>query len=340
MTPAPTHRPHVVIPDDIASRYGGNPSELARLREIADVTVHGDRPTPNQLAERIRDADIVLSFRPAFTRFPREVFEGASRLRFICIAGAGTEDVDVAYASTRRIAVGNVVGSRRALAEQCLALLFAVARRVAEQDRSIRRGEWKPLQGVEIGGKTLGIIGLSATACELAPLARALGMDVISWSRDNSPERATAVGSTAVELDALLARSDVVSIHLRLFPELVGFLGRERLNRMKEGAILLNTARGELVDEAAMIEALQSGRLRGAGLDVFTHMPLPAGHPLLMLDSVVMTPSSGSNTVDSARRHLRRSIDHVLAFIEGKPVSIVNVDALRLTDATAEGEMI
>ncbi len=329
MTPAAPPRPHVVIPDDLANRYGGNPDELARLREVADVTIHPDRPTPESLADRIRDADIVLSFRPAFTRFPKESFADARRLRFICIAGAGTEDVDVEYASSRGIAVGNVVGSRRALVEQCLALLFAVTRRIAEQDRAIRSGVWRPLQGVEVGGRTLGIVGLSATAREFAPLARALGMEVISWSRDNSRERAAAVGATAVSLDEALARSDVLSLHLRLFPELVGFLDRERIAKMKHGAILLNTARGELVDESAMIEALQSRRIAGAGLDVFTQMPLPAGHPLLTLDNVVMTPSSGSNTVDSSLRHLRRSIDHVLAFLNGELVSVVNAAAVK-----------
>lgn len=328
MTTAAMPRPHVVIPDDIANRYAGNPDELERLRAVADVTIHGDRPTPAALAERIRNADIVLSFRPAFTAFPQPVLATAERLRFICIAGAGVEDVDVGYASARGIAVGNLIGSRRALVEHCLALLFAVTRRIAEQDRAIRQGVWQSLQGIELGGKTLGIVGLSATACELAPLARALGMEVISWSRDNSAERAAAVGSTAVPLEVVLGRADVVSLHLRLFPELVGFLGRERLALMKPGAVLLNTARGELVDEDALVEALQTRRLSGAGLDVFARMPLPSGHPLLSLDNVVMTPSSGSNTADSARRILRRSIDHVLAFLRGESISIVNTAAL------------
>lgn len=323
-----TVRPHVVIPDDIAGRYSGNPDELARLRAVADVTIHGDRPTPAELALRIRDADIVLSFRPAFTRFRQETLVSAQRLRFICIAGAGVEDVDVAYASSRGIAVGNVVGSKRALAEHCLALLFAVARRIAEQDRAIRRGVWQPLQGIELGGKTLGIVGLSAIAREFAPLARALGMEVLSWSRDNSPERAAAVGATAVPLEDVLGRADVVSLHLRLFPELHGFLGRERFAQIKRGAILLNTARGELVDEQALVEALQTRRLSGAGLDVFTQVPLPAGHPLLALDNVVMTPSSAWNTVDAGQRNLRRSIDNVLAFLHGEPASITNAAAL------------
>jgi phosphoglycerate dehydrogenase-like enzyme len=151
---------------------------------------------------------------------------------------------------------------------------------------------------------------------------------VISWSRDNSAGRAAEVGSIAVPLDEVLGCSDVVSLHLRLFPELAGFLSSGRIAQMKRGAILLNTARGELVDEAAMIDALQTRRLSGAGLDVFTQTPLPAGHPLLALDNVVMTPSNGSNTVDSARRILRRSIDHVLAFIDGEHVSVVNTAAL------------
>lgn len=323
-----THRPRVVIPDDTADRYAGHPEELARLQAVADVIVHGDRPTPEALALRISDADIVLSFRPAFTRFPREVLAAATRLSFVCIAGAGVEDVDVAYASSRGIAVGNVVGSKRALAEHCLALLFDVARRVSEQDRAIRRGVWRPLEGIELGGRTLGIVGLSAIAREFVPLARALGMDVISWSRDNSPERAAAAGATAAPLDEVLARADVVSLHLRLFPELAGFLGRARFAQMKEGAILLNTARGELVDEEALIDALSSQRLAGAGLDVFCAMPLPAGHPLLALENVVMTPCAAWNTKDAGLRTLRRSIDNVLAFLQGTPQSIANAAAL------------
>jgi D-3-phosphoglycerate dehydrogenase len=323
-----SRRPLVVVPDDTAGRYAGNDVELERLRAVADVTIHGDRPTHAQLAERIRDADIVLSFRPAFTRFPADVLAHARRLRFICIAGAGVEDVDVGYASGQGIAVGNVKGTKRALAEHALALLFDVARRISEQDRAIRRGMWQPLQGVELAGKTLGIVGLSAIAREFAPLARALGMEVLSWSRDNSPERAAAVGATATSLDEVLARADIVSLHLRLFPELHGFMSRARLAQMKPGAMLLNTARGELVDELALADALRARRLSGAGLDVFTQVPLPLDHPFRDLENVVMTPSSAWNTVEAAARTLRTSIDNVLAFLRGEPASVTNTAAL------------
>jgi len=321
-------RPRVVIPDDSTGRYANHPAELEQLRAVAEVAIYGDRPTAEALAERIRDAEVVLSFRPAFTRFPRTVLEDAQKLKFICIAGAGVEDVDVEYASSRGIAVGNVIGNKRALAEHCLALLFDVARRIAEQDRAIRRGDWTPQQGIELNGKTLGILGLSAIAREFMPLARALGMHVISWSRDNSPERAASFGATAVPFDELLARADVVSLHLRLFPELAGFLSRERLSQMKDGAILINTARGELVDEVALAEALRSRRLAGAGLDVFSNIPLPFGHPLLGVDNVVMTPCTAWNTKDAALRTLRGSVDNVLAFLGGKPKCITNALAL------------
>ena len=188
----------------------------------------------------------------------------------VCISGTGVEDVAVADARRASIAVANVPGpSNRAVAEHCLALLFAVARAVPAQDRAIRRGEWKAMQGIELGGKTLGIVGVSGISSELAPLARGLGMKVISWSRNNDPARAAAIGSQAVPLDELLATADVVSLHVRLNDATRHMIGADQLARMKRGAILINTARGGVVDEAALLRALQSGQIGGAGLDVF-----------------------------------------------------------------------
>jgi phosphoglycerate dehydrogenase-like enzyme len=155
---------------------------------------------------------------------------------------------------------------------------------------------------------------------------------VISWSRNNDPARAAAAGSTAVPLQRLLAESDVLSLHLRLGPETCGFLGAREFEQMKPGAILINTARGEIVDETALIGALSSGRLRGAGLDVFAEEPLPAGHPLRALTNVVMTPVAGWNTLDAARRMIGRSIDNVVGFLSGSPVNIVNPAALAAAD--------
>ena len=213
--------------------------------------------------------------------------------------------------------------ANRAVAELCVAFMFALARRLGEQDAGIREGRWQGATGVELGGRTLGLIGMGGIAGELAGIARALGMDVVSWSRNNDPERARAAGSTAVELDELLARADVVSLHLRLSPDTRGFLNADRIARMKPGALLINTARGGLIDESALVSALKSGYIGGAGLDVFEQEPLPATSALRALPNVVMTPVSGWNTAEAGRRMIDISVDNVIGFIQGNPRNIV-----------------
>ena len=309
----------IVIPDDITGAYSGS-AETERLRAKAQVQIIGSHVAdPSELAARVRDADIILSFRPAFTRFPATVISACPRLRMICISGTGVEDVDVAEATKRGIAVANVVGSsNRAVAEHALALMLDVARRVADQDRAIRSGTWSAQQGIELGGKTVGIVGLSAIAQNLVPLCNGIGMRVLSWSRNNDAARAQAAGATAVELDRLLSESDVVSLHARLSPQLVGFFDRQKFTRMKHGAIFINTARGELVDETALAAAIEGGHLRGAGLDVFAKQPLATDHPFRRLPNIVMTPASAWNTVDASTRMIRQSIDNVLGFIENR----------------------
>jgi phosphoglycerate dehydrogenase-like enzyme len=335
--PARSLRTTVVVPDDVVGVIAAS-AETARLRAIADVEVHGSRPDSEAvLAARIREADAVLSFRPAFTRFPAAVLRQASQLRLLCISGTGVEEVDVREATARGIAVANVVGSaNRAVAEHCLALAFAVARRVCEQDQAIRGGTWQALEGIELGGKTLGVVGISGISRELIPLATGLGMRVLSYSRDNDPERARRAGATATPLDELLAASDVVSLHVRLSPATTGLIGARELALMKPGAILVNTARGPVVDEDALIQALASGRLRGAGLDVFSTEPLPAGHRLASLPSVVMSPVAGWNTVDASERMMRQAVDNVVGFLLGRPVNVVNPEALARPTAQEE----
>jgi len=319
----------IVIPDDVTRTYS-SADATASLKALGPVEIHTERAgDAEELAARIRDADIVLSFRPAFTKFPAAVLRQCPALKLICISGTGVEDVDVAEATARGIAVANVAGSGdQAVAELCIALMFDVARQVTAQDRAIRDGAWRGQEGIELAGKTLGIVGLSAIGSIVARTGKALGMNVLSWSRNNDPARAAAVGATASELDTVLAQADFLSLHLRLFPELRGFFDRARLARMKPGAVLINTARGELVDGAALVEALSNGRLRGAGLDVFSQQPLPMDHPLRGLANVVLTPSSGWNTADASIRMIARSIDNVLAFAAGRPINIVNASAL------------
>lgn len=318
-------RPTIVIPDDINGSFAGSP-ELARLQELGQVELHQDRPRDEAaLIERIRHADVVLTFRPAFTRFPQQVLQAAPRLRMVCVSGTGVEDVDVAEATARRIAVANVVGSsNQAVAELCVAFMFMLARHVSRQDQTIRQGGWEAQQGIELGGRTLGIIGISGISTQLIHMARGIGMEVISWSRNNDPARAQALGATAVSFDEVLARSHVVSLHVRLNDETRNMIGAAEFARMQPGTLFINTARGGIVDESAMAAALTSGQLGGAGLDVFAETPLPAGHPLLSLDNVVMTPVSAWNTVDASRRMISLSIDNVVGYLTGAPLNVVN----------------
>jgi D-3-phosphoglycerate dehydrogenase / 2-oxoglutarate reductase len=327
---AETHKPTIVVPDDIVGSFRSSP-DIERLRQIATVVLHEQRASGDaELIERIRGANVVLSFRPAFTKFPKPVLDGAPLLRMICISGTGVEDVAVSAATARNIAVANVPGpSNRAVAEHCLALLFAVARRVPAQDRAIRRGEWKALQGIELGGKTLGIVGVSGISSELAPLARALGMNVISWSRNNDPARAAAIGARAVPLDELLADADIVSLHVRLNDTTRHMISSDQFARMRRGVIVINTARGGVIDEAALLRALNDGHVAGAGLDVFAQEPLAPDHPFLSMDNVVMTPVSAWSTVDASARMINQSIENVVRYLAGTPVNIVNPTGLR-----------
>jgi D-3-phosphoglycerate dehydrogenase / 2-oxoglutarate reductase len=323
------NKPVIVVPDDIGGSFKSS-SSIERLKKIATVVFH-EQPASSdvELIERVHGATVILSFRPAFTKFSTPILDGAPNLRMICISGTGVEDVAVSEATARKIAVANVPGpSNRAVAEHCLALLLSVARAVPAQDRAIRQGEWKAMQGIELGGKTLGIIGVSSISSELAPIARGLGMSVISWSRNNDAARAAAIGSRAVSFDELLTNADVISLHVRLNDSTRNMIGPAQFARMKRGAIVIYTARGGLIDENALVHALNSGQVGGAGLDVFSHEPLPPGHPFIAMDNIVMTPVSAWSTVDASARMINQSIENVVKFLAGTPVNVVNPMAL------------
>ena len=198
-----------------------------------------------------------------------------------------------------------------AVAEHTIALMLACARDIARMDRAIRAGTWQPLEGVQLLGKTPGIIGLGGIGGEVARMAKGLGMEVIAWNRTPRPD----AGITQVELDTLLATSDVISLNLVLNDETRGFLDAARIARMKPGAILINTARGALVDEAALLDALRNGQIRHAGLDVFHSEPLKADHPLARLDNVTLSAHAAFRTLEASMTLLRRAIDIIRTLV-------------------------
>lgn len=297
----------VHVPDDFPPvlRPSAAWSELARRSEVVCYdTLPGSE---DGLIERLRDAEVVLNIRSS-AKFSDRVFEACPRLRLISVWGAGTDHIDLAAAKRRGVVVTNTPGvSAISIAEHALTLMMAVARSIPQLDASTRSGAWSRGQSVQLYGKTCGIIGLGAIGRQFARIAAGIGMKVVAWTIHPKP------GDPIVELDELYRASDVVSVHLRLSPETVGFIGPREFALMKPSAILINTARGAIVDESAMLEALVSGRIAGAGLDVFATEPLPGGHPLTRLSNVVLTPHCAGITPEAVEAGLRMAIENIWA---------------------------
>jgi phosphoglycerate dehydrogenase-like enzyme len=309
----------VIIPDDCPSVLAAS-AGFRTLSEHAEVEHFDTLPgSSERLIERIRDAEAVINIRSS-SKFTEDVFQGCPHLRLLSIWGTGTDNVDLTAAQRHRVTVTNTPGvSAASVAEHALALMLAVARGIPAQDAAVRGGSWPRGQGIELYGKTLGLIGLGAIGRQFAQIGRGIGMRVIAWTMHPNP----ALGVELVEFEQLLRTSDVVSLHVRLSPETQGMLGVREFGRMKPGAILVNTARGAIVDEAALIEALSTRRIAGAGLDVFATEPLPAGHPLTALSNVVLTPHSAGITPEALEAGLQMAVANVLNFLSGNPTNAV-----------------
>jgi D-3-phosphoglycerate dehydrogenase len=240
---------------------------------------------------------------------PTDLVRQCKGLKHIVFLGTGAASyMNVAELEAAGVRVHTIKGyGDTAVAEQTIALMMAACRDLARMDRTIRAGTWRPLEGMQVFGKTLGVIGLGGIGAEVVRIAKGMGMEVIAWNRTRRPD----AGVPMVELDALLERSDVVSLNLVLNDETRGFLDRARIARMKRGVILINTARGALVDEAALIEALKSGHIRHAGLDVFHNEPLKAGDPIAQLENVTLAAHAAFRTLEASMTLLRRAIDIV-----------------------------
>jgi D-3-phosphoglycerate dehydrogenase len=245
---------------------------------------------------------------------PTEIVRECRDLRHIVFLGVGAASyMDVPALAALGVTVHTIKGyGDRAVAEHTLALMFAAAREVARMDRTIRGGLWQPLGGIELSGKTLGILGLGGIGREVARMAGALGMKCVAWNRSAVADAPVPMAS----LDEVLSASDILSVHLSLTDETRGLIDAAKLARLKPGAILVNTARGAIVDEAALIAALESGRLRHAGLDVFTAEPLAADHALARLPNVTLTAHAGFRTPEASETLLRRAIGIVRGIVE------------------------
>ncbi len=311
--------PSVAVPDDYPPVLGPS-AAFASLRDRARLSYHASLPpSKDVLLERIAQADGVVNIRSSVP-FAADVFAECPRLRALSLWGTGTDHVDLDAAAACGVVVTNTPGvSAIAMAEHALALMLAVARDIPRIDTKTRKGAWPRGFVTQLHGKTLGVVGLGAIGLQTARIARGIGMRVLAWTRTPRGKPVADIGAELVGLDDLFRRSDVVSLHVRLTSETTGMVGKREFALMKDSAILINTARGAVVDEAALLDALRGGAIRGAGLDVFDREPLPENHPLADLHEVVLTPHSGGVTTEALDRGLQMAVDNLFAALAGRP---------------------
>jgi phosphoglycerate dehydrogenase-like enzyme len=327
----------IAILDDyigVALEYG----DWSGLPADAEITVYREAIPPERLIDELSDYEIVVITQQR-ARFPRTVLEGLPNLKLLVCNGRTSNVIDhqariergillCGTAETNRGAAARPAdhGAPRGLpapSEMAWALTFAVAKRIVIEDRVIRDGGWQTGFPVSLAGKTLGLLGAGRLGGAMVPVAKALGMDVVAWSQNLTEERCAELGAALVTKDELLSSADVLGVFLVFSERSRNTLRAGDLAKMKAGAILVNISRGPIVEEKALVEALRSGHLAGAGLDVFDREPLPADHPFRSLDNVVVTPHTGYVTEPLFRTAWPRMAQDVAAYLKGSPIRVV-----------------
>ena len=314
----------IVYPDaseGIEEKLAGHRRQ--RLEKLGELKIFYDAPADHQeFQRRINGAHALL----VGWALPVEVMTQTPTLEILSFTGIGASNfIDLPAAASQGITVCNCPGyADDTIAEHTLALLLAVARHVPQLDTDLRNGRWnQSLDGMELGGKQLGIIGFGGIGRRVSELARAFRMTVKVWTRNPSEARAHEHGVEFVSLNDLLQTSDVISLHVALTYETKNLINVTNIQQMKPGSILINTARGEIVDETALVDALKERHLKAAGLDVYHQDPLLADHPLLVLDNVVLSPHVAYNTPEAGDAIYEIAVENIVKYYEGKPINIV-----------------
>lgn len=302
-----------------------------RRRGIEVSVFHESFASPEDAALRLAPFEVLVLMRER-TPFPRALIERLPSLRFMALTGLRSASLDLAACTARRVPVSHTrAGSTSAVtAEFAFLLMLAAARDLARAERGMRAGRWHEgiSGGIVLEGKRLGLVGLGKLGGRVAGYAKAFGMQVVAWSQNLTPERAAEAGAARVSKEELFRTSDFVSIHLVLSDRSRGLVGAAELALMKPTAILVNTSRGPIVDEPAMLAALASGRLAHAALDVYDREPLPADHPLRRMDNVTLSPHLGYVSEDVYRTFWGDCVENVEAWLDGRPVRVLNPEAL------------
>jgi phosphoglycerate dehydrogenase-like enzyme len=298
-------------------------ADWSPLADRVEIAVERKPFADEDMAARaLADSEIVCAMRER-TPFPRSLLERLPRLRLLVTTGMRNAAIDVAAARERGVLVCGTEGGGTDTAELTWGLILGAARHIAEDHRAMRDGLWQTRIGRRIEGKTLGLLGLGRLGGRVARVGLAFDMKVIAWSQNLTVERAASAGVERVEKDELFRRSDILSIHLVLSPRSRGLVGRAEIALMKREAILVNTSRGPIVDSAAVLEALNAGRLGYAAFDVYDREPLPADHPLRRAPNVLLTPHIGYVTEENYCISYPQVVEDVVAFLDGKPVRVL-----------------
>jgi phosphoglycerate dehydrogenase-like enzyme len=317
----------VTVLDDYQHAIAGTRA-LERLRQNAEVDVLTEKvATEEELIRTLKGSQAIIPIRER-TKFPASLLRMLPDLEFISQTGNHAYHIDIAAATRAGIIIALAPGGN-STTELTFGLMIGVMRRIPQSDQAMRHGQWPLVLGYVLKGKTLGILGLGKIGTEVAAIARAFGMKVIAWGPTLTAERAAQSQATFVALDDLLQQADVVSIHLKLSDQSKGLLDESRLRLMKKSAYLINTARGAIVDEGALVNILSERAIAGAALDVFVKEPLPDNHPLLGLENVVMTPHLGWSTDSGFAGFAENAVDNILDYAQGKLTRAVNPEALQ-----------
>jgi len=313
----------VAVLDDyqnVARHYG--PWE--ELGDAVDVTVFTDHVADEEsLVDRIAGFPVVVAMRER-TAFPRRVLQRLSDLRLLVTTGMGNAAIDLAAARDHGVVVTGTGGLGPPTAELTWALILGLARDIVGEDRSIRTGGWQRSVGADLDGATLGVVGLGRLGSRVASIGLAFGMDVIAWSQNLQSATAQARGVRAVSKEELFRTADVVTVHLQLSERTRGLITKDDLALLKPTATIVNTSRGPIIDEGALLEALSLGKLAGAGLDVFDVEPLPDEHPLRSAPRTLLTPHIGYVTDGTYQLFYREIVEDIAAFLAGHPVRVLN----------------
>jgi phosphoglycerate dehydrogenase-like enzyme len=295
--------------------WGGIPD--AQVQSFQDHIADEDA-----LVKRLEPFEVIVAMRER-TPFPRTVVERLPNLKLLITTGARNASFDMAALKERGITVCGTRGSGTSTAELTWGLIIGLTRHIAEEDRNVREGRWQTTLGPSLAGLTLGCLGLGNLGSQVARVGKAFRMDVIAWSQNLTQERCEEVGARLVSKDELFAQSDIVTVHLVLSDRTRGIVGERELGKMKPSACLVNTSRGPIVDEDALIRAVQQEQIAGAGIDVFGVEPLPADHPFRSLKNTLLTPHIGYVTTDGYDFMYGDAVEDIKAFLAGSPVRVV-----------------